>query len=67
MKILQVIPHLGSGGAERFVVDLSNELSKQGHEVVLLTFYDLEGKYGFYKNDIKELNRFLFIKTQVFL
>lgn len=54
MKILQVIPHLGSGGAERFVVDLSNELSKQGHEVVLLTFYDLEGKYGFYKNDINK-------------
>lgn len=54
MKILQVIPHLGSGGAERFVVDLSNELVKQGHEVVLLTFYDLEGKYGFYKNDISK-------------
>ena len=54
MKILQVIPHLGSGGAERFVVDLSNELVKQGHEVVLLTFYDLEGKYGFYKNDINK-------------
>lgn len=52
MKIFQVIPHLGSGGAERFVVDLSNELVKQGHEVVLLTFYDLEGKYGFYKKDI---------------
>ena len=54
MKILQVIPHLGSGGAERFVVDLSNELVKQGHEVVLLTFYDLDGKYGFYKNDINK-------------
>ena len=54
MKILQVIPHLGSGGAERFVVDLSNELIKQGHEVVLLTFYDLEGKYGFYKNEINK-------------
>lgn len=54
MKIIQVIPHLGSGGAERFVVDLSNELVKQGHDVVLLTFYDLEGKYGFYKNDISQ-------------
>lgn len=52
MKIFQVIPHLGSGGAERFVVDLSNELIKLGHDVTLLTFYDLEGKYGFYKNDI---------------
>lgn len=54
MKIIQVIPHLGSGGAERFVVDLSNELVKQGHDVVLLTFYDLEGKFGFYKNDINK-------------
>lgn len=52
MKIIQIIPHLGSGGAERFVVDLSNELIRLGHKVVLLTFYDLEGKYGFYKNDI---------------
>lgn len=54
MKIVQVIPHLGSGGAERFVVDLSNELVKQGHNVVLLTFYDLKGKYGFYKNEINK-------------
>lgn len=52
MKIIQVIPYLGSGGAERFVVDLSNELVKQGHDVVLLTFYDLEGRFGFYKKDI---------------
>lgn len=54
MKIVQVIPHLGSGGAERFVVDLSNELVKMGHDVILLTFYDLEGKYGFYKSDIEK-------------
>lgn len=52
MRILQVIPHLGSGGAERFVIDLSNELIKFGHDVILLTFYDLSGKYGFYKDDI---------------
>lgn len=36
MKILQVIFNLASGGAERFVVDLSNELSKTD-EVVLMT------------------------------
>lgn len=39
MKIVQVIPHLGEGGAERFVVDLANELSGR-HEVVLCTLYD---------------------------
>ena len=38
MKIFQVIPHLGSGGAERFVVDFSNELVKHGHEVLLANY-----------------------------
>lgn len=35
MKIVEFIPQLSSGGAERFVVDLANELSKQ-HTVYLL-------------------------------
>jgi|SRR5690554_207874 len=39
MKIIQLIPNLAGGGAERFVVDLSNELAKT-HEVVLITLYD---------------------------
>ena len=52
MKILQIIPHLGSGGAERFVVDLSNELCLLGQQVVLCTLYKLDGALGFYKNDI---------------
>lgn len=39
MKIVEVITFLGSGGAERFIVDLSNELSK-GNEVYLLTVLD---------------------------
>ena len=29
MKILQINYNLGAGGAERFVVDLSNELCKK--------------------------------------
>lgn len=41
MRILQVIPSLGSGGAEKFVVDLSNELAKQGHDVTLVTLFDV--------------------------
>lgn len=65
MKIIQVIPHLGSGGAERFVVDLSNELVSIGHDVILLTFYDLYGKYGFYKDDIDNRVKLLSIHKKV--
>lgn len=64
MRILQVIPHLGSGGAERFVVDLSNELVEFGHDVILLTFYDLVGKYGFYKDDIDKRVRLVSLRKQ---
>lgn len=39
MKIVEVITFLGSGGAERFMVDLSNELSKE-NEVFLITILD---------------------------
>ena len=39
MIIVQLIASLSSGGAERFTVDLSNELSKD-NEVYLLTFRD---------------------------
>lgn len=65
MKIVQVIPHLGSGGAERFVVDLSNEIVRNGHDVSLLTFYNLEGKYGFYKNDINEKVKLLSLHKSI--
>lgn len=33
MKIVQLIYSLSSGGAEKFVVNLSNELSRMGHDV----------------------------------
>jgi len=36
MRILQVLPHLSKGGAERVVVELSNALVEAGHEVTLL-------------------------------
>lgn len=35
MKILQFIPILGKGGAERVVVDLTNQAANDGHEVSL--------------------------------
>ncbi len=53
MKILQIIYSLGSGGAERFVVDLSNELARQGQDVTLCTLRDdTEDDFGFYKQDV---------------
>lgn len=39
MKILQINYNLGAGGAERFVVDLSNELCKK-NDVVICTILD---------------------------
>jgi glycosyltransferase involved in cell wall biosynthesis len=39
MKILQLVTSLGNGGAEKFVVELSNEMSKD-NEVYLSTFRD---------------------------
>lgn len=40
MRILQIIPTLGTGGAEHFVFELSNELCRQGHVVELLTLFE---------------------------
>lgn len=41
MKIVEIIPHLTSGGAERFTVDLCNELAER-YEVRLVLFFPLE-------------------------
>ena len=51
MKIVQIIPQLASGGAERFVVDLSNELSLR-HDVTLLVSSKLEGHQAFYLPEV---------------
>ena len=50
MKIVEIIPQLSSGGAERFVVDLCNELCKR-HQVTLIVYYDL-ADYGFYYDEL---------------
>lgn len=53
MKIVEIIPQLSSGGAERFVVDLCNEFVCLGHEVVLVTLYSLENNYlSFYREEL---------------
>jgi glycosyltransferase involved in cell wall biosynthesis len=55
MKILQLVYSLGPGGAERFAVDLSNELSRQGHDVTLCVLRDDQiGNSGFYRNDLSD-------------
>lgn len=40
MKIIQITYFLSSGGAEKFVVDLSNELAEMGHDVTICTLHD---------------------------
>ena len=55
MKILQFVYYLGPGGAERFVVDLSNEFINQGHKVYLYMLRDDSiGDAGFYKSELSE-------------
>ena len=42
MKIIEIISSLSSGGAERFVVSVSNQLFKDGHDVILCSMNDNE-------------------------
>lgn len=50
MKIVEIIPQLSSGGAERFVVDLCNELCEK-HDVILIVLHKVQDK-DFYKDEI---------------
>lgn len=61
MKIVQLIYSLSSGGAERFVVDLSNELARLGHDVHLVV---LRGKLNS-KNDA-HFNKFLLNENVIY-
>jgi len=51
MKILEVILSLKDAGAERFVVDLSNEFHLQNHETIVLSFYEIKEEF-FLKNEL---------------
>ena len=64
MKIVQLIPQLSSGGAERFVVDISNELSKR-HDVTLVVGYALEGNIAFYAPELSESVKLLSLHKKV--
>ncbi|GAB1452030.1 hypothetical protein MASR2M47_20860 [Draconibacterium sp.] len=65
MKILQIIYSLSSGGAERFVVDLSNELAEMTNDVVLCTLRDdSQGNNGFYKSEISSKVNYINLKLK---
>lgn len=42
MRILQVLPHLSKGGAERVAIELSNSLVEAGHEVTLIMAFPVD-------------------------
>lgn len=67
MKILQVIYELNPGGAERFIVDLSNELVLLGHEVHLcILLGESEGEnILFYKNLLNNNVHFISLGNKV--
>lgn len=55
MKIMQIIPSLASGGAERIVVDLCNEFVDRVEETYLCITQDpAVSDYGFYLNELSE-------------
>ena len=59
MRIVQIIPQLGQGGAERFVIDLCNEMSRS-HDVTLVVFYDC-GDQGFFREELSDRVNFVMI------
>jgi len=61
MKILEIAFNLGSGGAERLLVDLSNEFVKE-NEVVVMTLKDDQvepEKRQFYKAELSDKIKYL--------
>ena len=55
MRILEIIPQLNSGGAERFVVDLCNELCKT-NDVTLVVFHKVQAFRQYYDELDKKIN-----------
>lgn len=54
MKIVQVIFGLSAGGAERLLVDLSNELSKENEIIILTLKDDCVDNNDFYRSELSE-------------
>lgn len=57
MKIVEIIPHLKSGGAEKFVVDLSTSFANKGCEVHIVTLYNPSEDDLFYSQISKNVNK----------
>lgn len=57
MKIIQIIPHLRNGGAERLIIDLCNEISKTD-EVILCTLRKVDPTM-FYISEIAKTVRLI--------
>lgn len=63
MKIIQLTYNLCSGGAEKFVVDLSNQLAAEGHDVTLCILRtDLDKDSIFNKQFLSEKVKFHSLK-----
>lgn len=59
MKIIQLVYSLSSGGAEKFVVDLSNQLANMGNEVIFcMLLSEQNEKYVFNKRFLNQKVRF---------
>lgn len=61
MKIIELITFLAPGGAERFVVDLSNQLAKN-HDTYLITLLDDKKDQetrNFYRQDISDRVKYI--------
>ena len=64
MKILEVIPDLMDGGAQRFVIDLSNRFIKHPNvEVIILSYYKQEDSWFFLKEIDKNI-RLIFLNKK---
>ena len=50
MKVIEFMPQLGSGGAERFVVDLCNILAEKS-EVILVVLFPLS-THGYFRSEL---------------
>jgi len=62
MRILQVIPHLSKGGAERVVVELANSLADKGHDVTLLLAYPVDASLN--QKNLKSAVHIEFISSE---
>ena len=63
MKIVQIIRNFSAGGAERFVIDLSNQLFHLGNDVTIIRFFD-EANQNTLENSLNEGVHVLTIKKK---